>query len=168
MVALESQFTYVTNRAEMVKKVHEKDQRVLKRVGFFGRRVVRNSIRKAPGKKKIKPVPGKPPRSHMTPGLKTIIFGIENNSVAIGALKYRRSSGYYALKNGQRVGTRTSGATVPELINDGGEALRDTIYPSGIKKRERLKYRSFPFTTGSDAQEATTEFTAELLEKEKF
>lgn len=161
------------DRTAVENAISKYERRVLSGAGSFGRRVMRNSIRKAPkkrkGKTRVRPA-GRPPRYHVhrNAGLRLILFeySAHSGSVVIGPLKFRRSTTTGATKfsRGRRTKVvNTSGKPVPQLVNDGGNGRKVIEYRSGHTYTRQTTHRSFPYR--DLAMEPTVSKLRELADK---
>lgn len=119
---LDVKYSQFFDRDGVKAKVKDGTKSVLSKAGAFVRTRAKRSIRPAPKKSKIKPVPGQPPRSHVGLLKDLIFFGYDANteSVVIGPQKLN--------------GRATSGA---EALEFGG--------PGVTSKGTKAIYRKFPF-----------------------
>lgn len=143
-------YTFFFDRTVVEKSISRNEKRILSGTGAFGRKVMRRNIRKAPKKRRA----GRSdvfPRYHEHPntGLRLILFSYNptSRSVVIGPQKFTtKSINSKSFKRGRRL-TTTSTKPVPQLLNDGGTAVRVLTYRSGHLYRRTVKYRKFPFAT---------------------
>jgi hypothetical protein len=159
------------DRAGVIAKIRRKELKVLRGVGGYSRKVMRNSM-KSGGKKGAVSSPGEPPRYHGRGLLRRLIFfGLEERSmsVAVGPallasshkpIEQRRKSRSIAVYADYRKG----GVTMPQLVNEGGQALRVTRFPSGRTTKRTIRYAARPFVDLAKP-DSLAKFI-ELLEKE--
>lgn len=148
-------FEMFFDRTAVENAIGRYERKVLSGTGSFGRRVMRNSIRKAPkqrrGRTRVR-IAGKPPRYHVhrNTGLRLILFEYNPNvgSVVIGPLKFRRfrRSGAESFSRGRRTRIQnTSGKPVPQLVNEGGNGRKIIEYKSGHTYTRPTVHRAFPY-----------------------
>lgn len=161
---LDTTFSYFLDRPAVERRVERKKLRTLKATGFFGRRVMRNSIRKAP--KKYRPTPGRPPRYHgKNSHIRRILFGLNgSDGLVIGAMALNSRTVSWTSQGVVYRQSPAAGKTVPELIDQGGEAIRTITYHSGQTTKETIQYDAFPFT--EPALEPTQQFLLDRLKND--
>ncbi len=117
------------DRKTVVDAVGRKNARVLSQTGAFARTVMKRGMRK---RKKVSD-PGEFPSSHAGHLRNLIFFGYDaaKKSVVIGPTLFKDKVG---------------GKTIPQLINEGGNAAIDvTDRKTGKKTRRSVTYRPRPF-----------------------
>lgn len=158
---------FIFDLATVESALDKYERRVLSRTGAFGRRVMRNSIRKAPKNKQFKTSPPFPRyRGHRNSGLRLILFEYEpgGGSVVIGPLKFRSSRRRQWHNRVEEF--NTGSRTVPELLNESGSMRVMLQYRSGHVYSKTYRYRRFPFR--DIAMEKTLDKMKEIIANEKL
>ena len=147
-------------------EITRNERRVLSGTGAYGRRVMRNLIKKAP-KKKRRDRSGLFPRYHTHPntGIRFILFVYvaTTRSVVIGPQRFTTSGRKGRMVKGKALETM-SRIPVPQLLNAGGVATRTIRYRSGKVYKRQIRYRPHPYAdyamypTIKKMQQLTDEF----------
>lgn len=161
------EYSQFFDRTAVIARITRKERRVLGRSGAFGRRTIRNMIRR----RKSISSPGNPPHAHVSgnTGLKLVLFGYSasRQSVAIGHLKFNTQKSQYTRRErssgragrdkvsgrfvprgpGPRVQiTRKASKPIPALLNSGGTTRLTKKYLTSGKTYNRvLNYQPRPF-----------------------
>ncbi len=182
-VGLDVTFDMFFDRQKVINSIDRKSRQVLTRSGAFGRRVMRNKIRKAPKRKRrkddtrerdergrfVKKGSGvRPaailPRYHgsSNSGIRLILFGYDprRQRTVIGPLKFNAKPPR-ASKRGRTIVTKPIGKTVPELLNEGGQAQQIDEQINGRRETRRINYRKHPYRDVS--MQPTMEFFARQM-----
>ena len=148
-------FRLFFDRLAVINAVSEKERTILSRTGFYGRKVMRNSIKKARKRRTLKsgklskPYRARPPfpryHVHKNTGLRLILFQYEptNRGVVIGPLRFRTGRSTHFASFGRF--RDYSPFPVPQVLNEGLTTTRLIKYKSGTRIRRTLRYRKFDF-----------------------
>ncbi len=162
-VGLDVTFDMFFDRQKVINSIDRKSRQVLTRSGAFGRRVMRNKIRKAP-KRQSKTRSSLFPRYHgsSNSGIRLILFGYDprRQTTIIGPLKFDANRPR-ASKRGRRIVTKPVGKTIPELLNEGGQAQQIDEQLNGRRETRRINYRKHPYRDFS--MQPTMEFFARQM-----
>ena len=146
----------------VIKRVNATERRVLSKVGAFVRTRARSSIRrkkrptkgKRRGRRQIRSAPGSPPYSWQQPGIKDIVFVLDQRtlSVAIGPIPWNAAKG-------DTPGTLEEGGAVE--VNESRYRDRDMPWQPGTwkqgpveRRKRKVNIKARPFMGPALAEEA--------------
>ena len=143
-------FRFFFDRQTVRSALSNYERRVLTGSGAFGRAVMRNSIKRAPRKKRYRAQPPYPKyHGAAREGLRVVLFGYDRarHSVAIGSLLFRgtRRTSTRRTKRATITTTDMSGKTVPQKVNEGGVSRQVVEYKSGHTYTKIVNHRAFPY-----------------------
>lgn len=145
-----ARITYRVEPQVFDRALQRRTQSILFRIGKYGLKTMRSSIKRTRSKRRYKPKPGRPPQAHVAGGggLKAIRFDVMQNGtvgrVIFGPIRTPKKA---VIRTKVSTTVITSKKPVPQLLNETGAAQYDIVYHrSGIRKEETVIYRKFPIS----------------------